>query len=159
MSHCHRTDGAELVVVRREQATQLTVINTAAVCGRRSSSTTTQRWQLIGALGGVPAKKRRRSSGMTRVSPGDLTSAARCRGDRQVKVRWRKGVAVVKGLGSAGFRRSCGSPEQMPTARSSSRSRMCLWCLVIRSMWAVLPPKTSIVFGPSILGGPEEIDR
>ncbi|HMS74152.1 hypothetical protein [Gordonia sp. (in: high G+C Gram-positive bacteria)] len=72
VSHCHRTDGAELVVVRREQATQLTVINTAGVWAPFVLDDD-QRRQLIGALGGVPAEEETSVVGDDACLPGDLT--------------------------------------------------------------------------------------
>ena len=61
-----------LVVVRREQATQLTVINTAGVWAPFVLDDD-QRRQLIGALGGVPAEEETSVVGDDACLPGDLT--------------------------------------------------------------------------------------
>jgi len=52
VSHCHRTNGAELCVVRRGLRTQITVINTDGVWAPCMLDEE-QRRQLIGTLGGV----------------------------------------------------------------------------------------------------------
>lgn len=53
ISHSRRTDGAELCVVRRDDATQVTVINTDGVWSPCVLDNE-QRRQLIVALGGTP---------------------------------------------------------------------------------------------------------